>query len=103
VVPEEERSDGKHRRLYEENLVYNIMLATSYYVKDLLEENPDLDDDDIYDFVDENYQDIIDEALEEFHKKEGEASTAEAEEGDTGEEEGPEGAEDPESEDRGPN
>jgi coproporphyrinogen III oxidase-like Fe-S oxidoreductase len=41
------RPEGKHRRLYDEKLVQNIMLATAYYVKDLLDENPKLNDDDI--------------------------------------------------------
>jgi hypothetical protein len=61
--------EGKHRRLYDESLVHNIMLAAAYCVKDLLEENPDLDDEDIYEFIEENYQGIIADTLEEYQKQ----------------------------------
>lgn len=67
---EDATNEGKHRRLYEESLVQNIMLATAYCIKDLLEENDELNDEDIYEFVEENYKDIIRDTLEEFQSQE---------------------------------
>lgn len=61
--------EGKHRRLYDESLVHNIMLAAAYCIKDLLEENPDLDDEDIYEFIEDNYLSIIQDTLEEYQKQ----------------------------------
>ncbi len=94
----DEMMDGKHRRLYEESLVQNIMLATAYCIKDLLEENADLDDEDIYEFVEDNYKDIIRDTLDEFQNREqgeeGEGEVGEDEPGpDNGETPAPEGGE----------
>ena len=61
--------EGKHRRLYEENLVRNIMLTTAYCIKDILEENPSLTDEDIYDFIEENYYNIIQDTLDEYEEE----------------------------------
>lgn len=73
--------EGKRRKLYEENLVHNIMLATSYCIKDLMEDNPRLSDEDIYDFIGDNYRGIIDDTLDDFlrQKKEAESHGEETE------------------------
>lgn len=73
-------SEGRYRRLFEESLVHNIMLATAYCIKDLLEDNPDLTDEDVYEFIEENYQSIIQDTLEEFQNQEQEISNASADE-----------------------
>ena len=78
---EDASMEGKHRRLYEESLVQNIMLATAYCVKDLLEENAELDDEDVYEFIEENYKDIIRDTLEEFQNQEEDEEDEERAEG----------------------
>lgn len=65
----EEPIKGKHRRLYDESIVQNIMLATAYFIKDLFEENPGLTDEDVYEFIEDNGQGIIEDTLEEFHNQ----------------------------------
>ncbi len=62
--------EGKHRRLYDEKLVQNIMLATAYYVKDLLEESPDFTDEDVFEFLEDNYKNIIEDTIDEFYNPE---------------------------------
>lgn len=61
---------GKHKRLYDESLVRNIMLASAYCVKDLVDENPNFNDDDIYEFIENNYMNIIQDTLEEVRQQE---------------------------------
>jgi hypothetical protein len=65
----DKQMEGRRRRLYDESLVRNIMLATSYCIKDLLDENPDIDDEEIYEFIEVNYHQIIEDTLNEFNSQ----------------------------------
>ena len=52
-----------HKKLYEEALVKEIMINTALYVQDLMQDNTDLSEEDLCMFLEENYSEIIEEAL----------------------------------------
>ena len=37
--------------------------------KDVLEEDPEMEDEDIYEFIEDNYQNIIEDTLDEFQEQ----------------------------------
>ena len=54
----------KYRKLYEEELVKDIMIYTAFCAKDLVLDIPDITDEDIYNFIEINYRNILDNTLE---------------------------------------
>jgi len=53
----------EHKRLYEEALVKEIMQSTALYVQELLSEEPDIDEDNLCNWIEENFRQIIEETL----------------------------------------
>ena len=54
---------NKRCRLYDENLVHNIMLSTGLSIFEYLKENPGADSDEVYDFIEANADDIISDTI----------------------------------------
>ena len=52
-----------HRRLYEEKLVREIMISTALCIQELIMDDPKAGEDEICEFVEANYQSIIDETI----------------------------------------
>ena len=76
-----------HCRLYDENLVHNIMLSTGLSVVEYMRENNHVDSDEVCDFVEANAEVIINDTIRHLknindYREKGEG---EAKQGDTGE------------------
>lgn len=52
-----------HLKMYDEDLVKEIMISTALCVQELLMDDPQARQDDIFDFVETNYRHIITETL----------------------------------------
>jgi hypothetical protein len=50
-------------KMYEEELVKEIMISTALCVQELIMDDPDARQDDIFEFVEANYHHIINETL----------------------------------------
>lgn len=57
---------GKHCRLYDEELVRNIMVSTGLSVQEFLKQSREIDADEICEFIDINAQTIIRDTIEEM-------------------------------------
>ncbi|MBN2036895.1 MAG: hypothetical protein JW768_09160 [Chitinispirillaceae bacterium] len=78
---------SKRCRLYDENLVHNIMLSTSLSVVEFMREHNSVDSDDVCDFVEANADSIINDTIRHL-KKMGSADDQtedDTKDGDTGE------------------
>jgi hypothetical protein len=67
------------KRLYEEKLVKDIMISTAFCVKDILQDDQNLTDDDIYEFIEANYQNVIKDTIEAAEAEESEEQEADEE------------------------
>jgi hypothetical protein len=78
---------SKRCRLYDENLVHNIMLSTGLSVVEFMRENNGTDSDEVCDFVEANAETIINDTIShlkninDYREKDGD----EARNNDTGE------------------
>ena len=54
---------SKRCRLYDENLVHNIMLSTGLSVIEYMRENTKVDSDEICDFIESNAETIISDTI----------------------------------------
>ncbi len=54
---------GENHKLFDENIVKEIMISTALCVKELLLDDPKAKEDEIYEFVESNYRNIITETL----------------------------------------
>jgi len=61
---------GKHCRLYDENLVHNIMISTGMSVLEYIRENKFANTDDICEFVEFNARTIIEDTIEQLNQSE---------------------------------
>jgi hypothetical protein len=52
-----------HKKLYEEALVKEIMISTALCIQEMLVEDPNIGDEDVCQFIEENYGSIIEETL----------------------------------------
>ncbi|MEO7426568.1 MAG: hypothetical protein ABI036_15370 [Fibrobacteria bacterium] len=52
-----------HLKMYDEELVKEIMISTALCVQELMMDDPQAAQDDIFDFVETNFQHIITETL----------------------------------------
>lgn len=59
---------SKHCRLYDENLVHNIMLSTGLSIFEYLREHQNVDSDEICEFIEINAGSIIDDTIDELNK-----------------------------------
>jgi hypothetical protein len=53
----------EHVKMYDEDLVREIMISTALCIQELLMDDPQARQDDIFEFVDTNFQHIITETL----------------------------------------
>jgi len=53
----------EHKKLYEEALVKEIMVSTALCIQELVQDDKTINEDDICQFLDENYRSIIAETL----------------------------------------
>lgn len=53
----------EHLKMYDEELVKEIMISTALCVQELLMDDPQARQDDIFDFVETNFKHIITETL----------------------------------------
>ena len=53
----------EHLKMYDEELVKEIMISTALCVQELLMDDPQAQQDDIFDFVETNFRHIITETL----------------------------------------
>lgn len=58
---------GKHCRLYDEQLVKNIMISTGLSIFDYVREKKVVDEEDVCEFLDVNADSIIEDTLEELN------------------------------------
>ena len=78
---------SKRCRLYDENLVHNIMLSTGLSVVEFMRENNNTDSDEVCDFVEANAEIIINDTIRhlkninDYREKDGDGAKS----GDTGE------------------
>jgi hypothetical protein len=63
---------GKHCRLYDENLVHNIMISTGLSIVDFLKHNQSASSEEICEFVEENAGHIIEDTIEHLNAVDGE-------------------------------
>ena len=61
---------GKHCRLYDENLVHNIMISTGMSVLEYMKENKFANTDDICEFLEFNARSIIEDTIEQLNTPE---------------------------------
>lgn len=66
----------EHLKMYDEDLVKEIMISTALCVQELLMDDPQARQDDVFDFVETNFRHIIVETL----RAERERETADTEE-----------------------
>lgn len=79
---------SKRCRLYDENLVHNIMQFTGLSVQEYLRENVSADSNEICDFIESNADGIINDTLRHLKKAKDLADTGDSDDGgddDTGE------------------
>lgn len=57
---------GKHCRLYDEELVRNIMVSTGLSVHEFMKQSREIDPDEICEFIDINAQTIIRDTIDEM-------------------------------------
>ncbi|MDG5814540.1 hypothetical protein QA601_05605 [Chitinispirillales bacterium ANBcel5] len=60
---------GKHCKLFDENLVHNIMLATGLSILDYLRDNGTADSDEVCEFIEMNATAIIEETIMDLNKE----------------------------------
>ncbi|KMQ51142.1 hypothetical protein CHISP_1848 [Chitinispirillum alkaliphilum] len=60
--------NGKHCKLFDENLVHNIMISTGLSLFEYLRENKNTRTEDILHFVEMNASSIIEETIEHLNK-----------------------------------
>lgn len=60
--------NGKHCRLYDEELVKNIMVSTGLLILDYLKEKPEIDEAELCDFIETNADNIIDDTIDEINE-----------------------------------
>lgn len=65
---------GSHCRLYDENLVRNIMISTGVSILEFIRENKTATVEDVCDFVEYNADDIISETIKNINTTEEAAS-----------------------------
>ncbi len=53
----------EHKRLYEEALVKEIMISTALCIQELVQDDSSLNEEDICNFMDENFKSIIEDTL----------------------------------------
>jgi hypothetical protein len=58
---------GKHCRLYDENLVHNIMISTGISVVEYMKDHKYANSDDVCEFVEFNARNIIDDTIEQLN------------------------------------
>ncbi|MFP4013295.1 MAG: hypothetical protein ACLFVQ_04360 [Chitinispirillaceae bacterium] len=61
---------GRHCRLYDENLVHNIMMSTGLSILEYIRENGALDNEDICEFIEVNAPTIIEDTIEHLNSAE---------------------------------
>ena len=61
---------GKHCRLYDENLVHNIMISTGLSIMEYLKENSGAKSDEICEFIEINATSIIEDTIEQLNASE---------------------------------
>lgn len=83
-----------HLKMYDEELVKEIMISTALCIQELLMDDPQAQQDDVFDFVDANFRQIINETLRAEREREREQETAEPGENPT-EDQGPPLSEEP--------
>lgn len=69
---------SEHLKMYDEELVKEIMISTALCIQELLMDDPQAQQDDIFEFVESNFQHIITETLRAERERE---MTGEAENG----------------------
>ncbi|NLD99771.1 MAG: hypothetical protein GX640_07840 [Fibrobacter sp.] len=57
---------SKHCRLYDENLVHNIMISTGLSILEYLREHTNADSDEICEFIELNAGSIIEDTIEQL-------------------------------------
>lgn len=60
----------EHLKMYDEELVKEIMISTALCVQELLMDDPQARQDDIFDFVESNFKHIITETLRSERERE---------------------------------
>lgn len=70
MSPEEGGPVQEHLRMYDEELVKEIMISTALCVQELLMDDPQAAQDDIFDFVETNFRHIITETLRAENERE---------------------------------
>jgi len=55
----------EHKKLYEEALVKEIMVSTALCIQELVQDDKSISEEDVCQFLDENYRSIIEETLSE--------------------------------------
>ena len=58
----------RYRRLYDEQLVKDIMVSASLLTYDFLKEKVIIDEDDICEFIEENAENIIEDTINEMNE-----------------------------------
>ncbi len=53
----------EHKKLYEEALVKEIMVSTALCIQELVQDDKTINEEDVCQFLDENYRSIIEETL----------------------------------------
>lgn len=71
---------SEHVKMYDEDLVREIMISTALCIQELLMDDPQARQDDIFEFVESNFQHIITETLRAERERETEMA-GEAENG----------------------
>lgn len=69
---------SEHLKMYDEDLVREIMISTALCIQELLMDDPQARQDDVFEFVETNFQHIITETLRAERERE---MTGEAENG----------------------
>jgi hypothetical protein len=75
---------GKHCRLYDENLVHNIMISTGLSVLEFIKEHKSIGSDEICDFVELNAHSIIEDTIEQLNSSDDSAEKKELSDTDEG-------------------
>ena len=73
---------GKSCKLYDENLVRNIMISTGLSIVEYIKQFKSVDAIDICDFIDQNADNIIEDTIEDMNHEFPEGKDAEAFGGD---------------------
>ncbi|MCX7725550.1 MAG: hypothetical protein N2053_01745 [Chitinispirillaceae bacterium] len=61
---------GMHCKLYDENLVYNIIMATGNAAFNFLQENNDAELEELYDYLERHADSIIEKTIEQLNGNE---------------------------------